>query len=262
MNARADWNANLYLRFEDERTRPSVDLIQRVRLDRPSRCIDLGCGPGNSTELVAARFPEAVVEGLDSSPDMIEKARKRLPELSFELADLATWSAGEPYDLIFANAVLQWIPDHAGLFARLAQSLAPGGVLAVQMPNNLSEPSHLAMAEVAADGPWAERLAEAGKAKAPIGSFSDYRRWLASAGCGTDLWQTTYVHALTDHQAIVDWFLSTGLKPYVDPLPPAERQLFLERYRDKIAGAYPAEPDGRVLLRFPRLFIVATRRAE
>jgi trans-aconitate 2-methyltransferase len=259
MTERADWNADLYLRFEDERTRPSLDLIQRVRLDQPSRCIDLGCGPGNSTELVAGRFPRAAVEGLDSSPDMIAKARKRLPGLSFALADLATWSAALPYDLIFANAVLQWIPDHARLFARLAGSLAPGGVLAVQMPNNSSEPSHVAMAEVAAEGPWAERLARARDAKALIGSFSDYRRWLAEAGCESELWQTTYVHALEGHQAIVDWFMSTGLKPFIDPLPEAERQLFLERYREKIALAYPAEPDGRVLLRFPRLFILATR---
>ncbi|MGE7471958.1 hypothetical protein ACQKLX_21125 [Bosea sp. NPDC003192] len=114
------------------------------------------------------------------------------------------------------------------------------------------------MAEVAAEGPWAERLADAGKAKAPIGSFSDYRRWLANSSCQTDLWQATYVHVLAGHQAIVDWFMSTGLKPYIDPLPEAERVLFLDRYREKIARAYRAEPDGRVLLRFPRPFIVAT----
>lgn len=260
MNARTDWNADLYLRFEDERTRPSVDLIQRVRLGAPRRCVDLGCGPGNSTELVAARFPDAVVEGLDSSPDMIEKARKRLPNLSFQIADLQDWTAQGPYDLIFANAVLQWIPDHAGLFSRLARSLARGGVLAVQMPNNLSEPSHVSMAEVAADGPWAQSLTAAGDAKAPIGSFSDYRRWLDEAGCDADLWQTTYIHALASHQSIVDWFMSTGLKPYIDPLADAEREVFLERYKDRIAKAYPTEFDGRVLLRFPRLFIVATRR--
>jgi trans-aconitate 2-methyltransferase len=261
MNARPDWNADLYLRFEDERTRPSIDLIQRVRLEAPSRCIDLGCGPGNSTELVAARFPGATVEGLDSSPDMIEKARKRLPALPFQLADLESWTATRPYDLIFANAVLQWIPDHPGLFARLAGSLEPGGVLAVQMPNNLAEPSHLSMAQVAAESPWARRLAKAGGARAPIGTFSDYRRWLDEAGCDTDIWQTTYVHSLAGHQAIVDWFMSTGLKPYIDPLPAGEREEFLARYRERIARAYPLEHDGRVLLRFPRLFIVATRRA-
>jgi trans-aconitate 2-methyltransferase len=259
MTGKVDWDANQYLRFEDERTRPPLDLIQRVRLTDPQRCIDLGCGPGNSTELVAARFPNAAVEGLDSSPDMLEKARKRLPQLSFTLADLESWSADGRYDLIFANAALQWIPDHPALFARLAGSLAPGGVLAVQMPNNLSEPSHMSMDEAAADGPWAGRLANARASKAVIGSFSDYRRWLMEAGCQVDIWQTTYVHALAGHDAIVEWFKSTGLKPYIDPLPADEREAFLALYREKIAKAYPLEPDGKVLLRFPRLFILATR---
>lgn len=261
MAAKVDWDADQYLRFEDERTRPSLDLIQRVRLEAPTQCIDLGCGPGNSTELVAARFPNAEVTGLDSSTDMLEKARKRLPKLAFVLANLDDWSADSRYDLIFANAVLQWLPDHAALFARLVAALKPGGVLAVQMPNNLSEPSHVAMAETAAEGPWAGRLARAAEAKALIGSFSDYRRWLADAGCSVDLWQTTYVHALNGPDAIVEWFKSTGLKPYLDPLPADEREAFLARYRERIARAYPAEPDGKVLLRFPRLFIVATRAA-
>ncbi len=261
MATKVDWDADQYLRFEDERTRPSLDLIQRVNLDAPAHCIDLGCGPGNSTELVAARFPQAEVTGLDSSPDMIEKARKRLPRLSFALANLAEWSADSRYDLIFANAVLQWLPGHAALFPRLAAALKPGGVLAVQMPNNLTEPSHVAMAETAAEGPWAKRLARATDVKALIGSFSAYRRWLAAAGCTVDLWQTTYVHALNGPDAIVEWFKSTGLKPYLDPLPVDEREAFLARYRERIAQAYPTEPDGKVLLRFPRLFVVATRTA-
>lgn len=259
MTGKVDWDAEQYLRFEDERTRPSLDLIQRVRLADPQRCIDLGCGPGNSTELVAARFPGAAVEGLDSSPDMIEKARRRLPQLSFTLANLDEWSADDRYDLIFANAVLQWIPDHAALFPRLARALRRGGALAVQMPDNLGEPSHVAMDEVAAEGPWAARLANARAAKATIGSFSDYRRWLMEAGCEVDIWQTTYVHALAGQDAIVAWFRSTGLKPYVDPLAGDEREAFLARYRETIAACYPVELDGKVLLRFPRLFILAVR---
>ncbi|WP_186420637.1 trans-aconitate 2-methyltransferase [Bosea sp. CS1GBMeth4] len=259
MTGKVDWDADQYLRFEDERTRPSLDLIQRVRLADPRRCIDLGCGPGNSTELVAARFPGAVVEGLDSSPDMIEKARRRLPQLSFTLANLDEWSADDRYDLVFANAVLQWLPDHAALFARLARALRRGGALAVQMPNNLAEPSHVSMDEAAAEGPWAGRLVNARGSKAVIGSFSDYRRWLMQAGCEVEIWQTTYVHALAGHDAIVAWFMSTGLKPYIDPLPAGEREAFLARYREKIAAAYPVEPDGKVLLRFPRLFILAVR---
>jgi trans-aconitate 2-methyltransferase len=260
MGERVDWDAEQYLRFEDERTRPSLDLLLRVRPAQLERCIDLGCGPGNSTELVAARFPAAQIEGLDSSPDMLDKARRRLPQVTFQLAQLEEWSAQSRYDLIFANAVLQWIPDHATLFARLARALKPGGVLAVQMPNNLAEPSHVAMTEVAADGPWAQRLASAREARALIGSFSDYRRWLQEAGCAVDIWQTTYVHALAGPGAIVEWFKSTGLKPFVDPLSAEERTAFLDQYLKRIAAAYPAEPDGKVLLRFPRLFIVATRQ--
>lgn len=259
MTAKPDWDAAQYLRFEDERTRPPADLLARVPLRAPKRCIDLGCGPGNSTELVAQRFPEAATEGLDSSPDMLEKARKRLPNLSFVLGDVATWSDAAGYDLIFANAVLQWLPDHQGLFPRLARSLAPGGALAVQMPNNLDEPSHVAMREVAAEGPWAERLANAKAERSAIGSFGDYRRWLMAAGCRVDIWQTTYVHALAGVEAIAEWFKSTGLKPYLDRLSAEEQAAFLARYRERIAPAYPTEPDGKVLLRFPRLFIVATR---
>jgi len=259
MTAKPDWDAAQYLRFEDERTRPPADLLARVPLNAPKRCIDLGCGPGNSTELVAQRFPEALTEGLDSSPDMLEKARKRLPALSFVLGDVNSWSDAAGYDLIFANAVLQWLPDHEGLFPRLARSLKPGGCLAVQMPNNLSEPSHVAMREVAAEGPWAERIADAKAERSAIGSFGDYRRWLIEAGCRVDIWQTTYVHALSGLDAIAEWFKSTGLKPYLDRLAGEEREAFIARYLERIAPAYPLESDGKVLLRFPRLFIVATR---
>jgi len=259
MNAKPDWDATQYLRFEDERTRPSIDLLARVPLADPKRCIDLGCGPGNSTELVAQRFPNAATVGLDSSPDMLEKARKRLPTLSFVLDDVANWSDAAGYDLIFANAVLQWLPDHEGLFPRLARSLKPGGCLAVQMPNNLAEPSHVAMREVAAEGPWAERLGAAKAERSAIGSFGDYRRWLMAAGCRVDIWQTTYVHALAGAEAIAEWFKSTGLKPYLDRLTAEEQADFIARYLARIAPAYPVENDGKVLLRFPRLFIVAVR---
>lgn len=261
MSDKTDWDASQYLRFEAERTRPSRDLIAQLRLENPARCIDLGCGPGNSTELVAARFPDAVVEGLDSSPDMLDKARKRLPGLAFIQADVADWSDPDGYDLIFSNATLQWLPDHAALFPRLARSLAPGGCLAVQMPNNVDGAAHVAMREIAAEAPWAGKLADAARSKTRLGSFGDYRRWLAGAGCRVDLWQTTYVHALANREAIAEWFKSTALKPFLAPLTEAERAQFLERYLSRIAPAYPTQDDGMVLLPFPRLFIVATRDA-
>ena len=256
----ADWNAGQYLKFEDERTRPAANLIGRVPLAKIRAAVDIGCGPGNSTELIAKRYPGARVLGLDISPDMLAKARVRLPEVTFQEADIATWKPDERYDLIFANAVLQWLPDHQRLLARLASSLEVGGCLAVQMPDNLQEPSHRLMRKVAQEGPWAEKLKDASVSREEIGSFEDYCSWLLEAGCSVDLWQTTYVHPLADAGAIVEWLKGTGLRPYLDPLAPEEQSGFLHQYHAEIEKAYPAQADGRVLLRFPRLFMVAQKQ--
>lgn len=255
-----DWNAGQYLKFEDERTRPSIDLIERVPLAEIRNAVDIGCGPGNSTELIVNRYPNAFVLGLDNSPGMLAKARERLPGVGFKEEDIATWEPHERYDLIFANAVLQWLPDHPRLLARLASLLEVGGRLAVQMPNNLHEPSHRLMKQIAQKGPWAGKLTSAFQARETIGTFEDYYSWLRQAGCKADIWQTTYVHPLTDAGAIVEWFKSTGLKPYLDALSPDEQSEYLRRYRAEIEKAYPAQKDGRVLLRFPRLFFVAQRQ--
>ena len=254
-----DWSAAQYLKFEEERTRPSADLLARVPLTAPAAAIDIGCGPGNSTELVAARYPEAAVEGLDSSPDMLEKARKRLPGLVFHLGDIANWQPARAYDLVFANAVLQWLPDHERLLPRLAGALAPGGCLAVQMPDNFDEPSHASMREIAEAGDWAPKLRGAKDAKADIGSFDDYYRWLRDAGCAVDIWRTTYVHPMAGAPAIAEWFKSTGLKPYLDRLDAGEREAFVSAYVERIDARYEHHEGGTLLLRFPRLFIVARR---
>ena len=254
-----DWSAAQYLKFEDERTRPARDLLDRIPVRHPRECIDLGCGPGNSTELLARCFPQASVEGMDSSPDMLAKARDRLPSLRFNEGDIARWKPEKTYDIIFSNAVLHWLPNHEHIFPRLVEAVTPGGCLAIQMPDNGDQPCHLAMREVAESSPWADRLSKAEDARAAIGTFEDYYRLFRQAGCDVDLWRTTYVHPLAGASAIVEWFKSTGLKPYTDPLSNAERSEFLARYEAKMAAAYPAQPDGKVLLRFPRLFIVASR---
>lgn len=256
----ADWNAGQYLKFEDERTRPAIDLIGRVPLPEIRSAVDIGCGPGNSTELIVKRYPDARVLGLDSSPDMLGKARVRLPQVALQEADIAAWDPDERYDLILANAVLQWLPDHQRLLAKLASCLEAGGCLAIQMPNNLQEPSHWLMRKVAREGPWAEKLKAASVSREEIGSFEDYYSWLRQAGCSADLWQTTYVHPLADAGAIVEWLKGTGLRPYLDPLSPEEQSGFLDQYHAEIEKAYPAQADGRVLLRFPRLFMVAQKR--
>ena len=255
----ADWNASLYLRFADERTRPARDLLARVPAERVARAVDLGCGPGNSTELIVERWPEAAVTGIDTSDDMLAAARKRLPDARFEKADVTTWRADAPVDLLFANAVLQWVPDHPQLLPALLGQLAPGGALAIQMPDNLDQQSHALMRATATEPAFAAKLARvaAGRDRLPIAQ--SYYDSLVGAAATVDVWRTTYYHALADAAAIVDWVKATGLRPFLDPLGPAEREAFLASYLAKIAQAYPPRADGKVLLAFPRLFIVATK---
>lgn len=253
------WSPSLYVRFEDERTRPAADLLAHVPLVSARCAVDMGCGPGNSTELLAARFPEATVTGVDSSPEMLAAARTRLPHLAFEQADLATWMPAEPVDLLYANAVFQWVPDHLAVLVRLMGGLAPGGVLAVQMPDNLGEPSHMAMHATAEAGPWAGRVRAAGIGREPLPPVEAYYDALKPFAAKVDLWHTHYQHPLAGVPAIVDWLKSTGLRPYLAPLTEDERPAFLADYARRLAEHYRPRVDGTVLLRFPRLFIVAVR---
>jgi len=257
----SDWNASLYLRYADERTRAARDLLARVPLDQVTQAVDLGCGPGNSTELLVERWPEAEVSGIDTSDDMLATARKRLPGRRFDKADVSRWRAKKPVDLLFANAVLQWVPDHERLLPSLLNQLAPGGVLAIQMPDNLDEPSHVLMRETAAEDLFAEKLSAVAGGRGRLPSAPSYYDCLANAGASVDIWRTTYHHVLADAAAIVEWVRATGLRPFLDPLDAQEQADFLAHYRMKIARAYPERADGKVVLAFPRLFIVATMSA-
>ena len=255
----ADWRADAYRRFEAERTRPAADLLARVPSDARRKVVDLGCGPGNSTALVVERHPQAAVVGLDSSPNMLAAARERLPRVDFRLGDIAEWSDPSA-DLVFANAALQWVPDHIGVMRRLAAELPARGCLAVQMPDNEDEPSHALMREIAATARFRDKLADAASARERIGAFADYDDALSASCDEIDIWRTTYVHCLAGPDAIVAWLESTGLRPFLNPLDADERADFLERYRTGIARAYPPRAGGGALLPFPRLFVVATRR--
>jgi trans-aconitate 2-methyltransferase len=253
------WSAAQYVKFEDERTRPARDLVARIPNAAVATAADIGCGPGNSTELLRERYPHADIVGVDSSPDMIEAARKRLPGVAFEVADIRQWEPEWPFDVILANAALQWIPEHETLLPGLIATLSPGGSLAVQTPDNLDEPSHRLMREIAAAGPWAAKLKDAAKARAGRHGPEWYFRLLRAHASHVDVWRTTYYHPLAGAKAIVEWVKGTGLRPFIDPLDESEREAYLARYEAAIAEAYPAEADGTALLPFPRLFFVATR---
>ncbi|MDL9998447.1 trans-aconitate 2-methyltransferase [Variovorax sp. J22P240] len=256
-----DWNPALYRRYEDERTRPAAELLARVPLTEAAQVVDLGCGPGNSTELLVQRFAGAAVVGIDNSEAMLASARERLPPARFEFGDIATWQPELPPDLIYANAALQWVPDHEALIPRLFAALAPGGVLAIQMPDNREEPTHRVMREVAAEAPWAQAIGNADKLRTKLLSISSYYDLLAADAAKADVWRTAYQHPMASAAAIVEWVSGTGLKPFVDRLTPELRGSYLAEYERRIATAYPPRSDGRLLLAFPRMFIVAQRKA-
>lgn len=255
-----DWDPDLYRQFEAERTRPANDLLTHITMTSPQYISDLGCGPGNSTELLYQRFPDAQLVGIDNSQAMLASAQQRLPNSRFIEADICQWQPSQPQDLIYANASLQWLTDHQHLFPYLFSQLAPQGVLAVQMPDNLDQPSHKAMREVAENGPWQQTLLEAGATRAKVLSANRYYDVLAPYAGRIDIWRTTYYHLMPSAQAIVDWLRATGLRPYLEPLSEAMQLEFLQNYLAIIDIAYPQQADGHRLFAFPRLFIIANAR--
>jgi trans-aconitate 2-methyltransferase len=253
------WSPEQYVKFEDERTRPARDLLAQVPLQSVTSAYDLGCGPGNSTALIAERFGAGSVTGLDSDEAMLAAARQRLGGSRFVQADLETWAPDEAIDLLYANAVFQWVPDHIEVLARLMDHLKPGGVLAVQMPDNLEEPSHVLMQEAAAAGPWAAEFKDGKAQRQALPPPARYFDALMPKAARVDIWHTIYYHPLADAAAIVEWVKGTGLRPYLDAAGAEHADAFTADYARRIAKAYPPMADGRVLLRFPRLFIIAVK---
>ena len=255
-----EWDSALYLQFEAERTQPARDLLSHLD-GQPRRIVDLGCGPGTSTQLIAERFPAAEVVGVDNSAAMLAEARRRLPNTRFERADIVDWAPAEAPDVIFANDSLQWLPDHEQLFAQLINCVAPGGALAVQMPDTRNEPSHAVMRLIAVDGPWIDRLTPIAKTHTVIATYVDYLCWLKRHCLEVDIWQTTYLHLMRGVDPIVDWFRGAALRPFLYPLAREERTQFVERFKRELADAYETGPDGALLFLYPRLFIHARKTA-
>jgi trans-aconitate 2-methyltransferase len=252
------WDPSQYMKFGNERTQPSIDLVGRIPLAAPRRIVDLGCGPGNSTEIAARRWPEAAITGVDNSADMLAAAAKAHPDWRWEQADIGSWSPAEPYDLVFSNAALQWVGDHPRVFPALLRQVAEGGALAVQMPRNYESPSHALMRRVAEEGAWRERLRGVRDLLAVRGP-DFYYDLLAPAARRVEIWETEYGHVMESPRAILEWVRGTGLRPFLEPLDAAERQDFEARYLAALEEAYPRRADGKVLFPFRRLFIVALR---
>ncbi len=255
------WDPARYLGFDSERLRPALDLLARVPLEAPGGVVDLGCGPGHVTRILQARWPAAQVLGVDRSPEMLARAAADGPGLAWRQADLATWAPKEPVDLLYANASLHWLEDHATLFPRLMGFLKPGGCLAVQMPRNHDRPSHQAAFAVAGEGPWRDRL-EPLLRRQPVSEPEAYLEWLAPGAATLDIWETDYLHRLEGPDPVVAWTRGSLLVPLLEVLEPGEREAFLAAYRDRLRAAYPIDASGRTSFRFRRLFIVARRPAS
>jgi trans-aconitate 2-methyltransferase len=246
------WNAHQYLKFADERTRPCRDLAAAIVLPRVRRIIDIGCGPGNSSRVLAERWPNAEITGLDSSQAMIEVAAREQPQYRWIVRDISEWAANEHehYDLVFSNAALQWVDDHGSLCPKLLRKLTPGGAVAAQIPANFDALPHRLMREIAPAGV----IVKEWHAHEP----SFYYDVLAPHAARVDIWETEYQHIMPGPEAIVEWYKGSGLRPFLEAMHSAsERERFLEEYSDRIRAEFRAQPDGKILFPFCRLFLVA-----
>ena len=253
-----DWNPAQYLRYGGERLRPALDLMARIQAHSPESVYDLGCGTGTVTGILKERWPGARVTGVDSSASMLERTRDVETGVYWQQADLNDWQPESPADVVYSNAALHWLDGHGQLFPRLMDALKPGGVLAVQMPENFSAPSHTSIADTVREGSWRERLAPFQREQ-PVAALSFYYDLLSPLSSSIDMWETTYMHILEGENPVVEWTKGTMLRPLQDNLSEEEGSNFLRSYTEKVAKAYPYRPDGKTVFPFKRLFIVAVK---
>lgn len=255
----ADWNAKSYMQFGDERTQPAIDLAAKILIAKPHKIMDIGCGPGNSTQVLRQRWPAATVSGLDSSPEMINAARRGYPGQEWILADAATWQPSAACDIIFSNAAFQWIPQHDLLLNRLFGHVASGGALAFQIPSHIYSLLHQFIIEIANENEWAH-LMQGAKTVFTMESPSFYYDALVGNAVKLDIWETEYFHVMENTQAIISWIASTGLRPFLNALETEnQRQRFIKMLRERVDKTYTSQSDGKVLFPFRRLFVVAYR---
>ena len=255
------WDPTVYSAFAQPRLRPALDLMARIEIAAPERVVDLGCGPGNVTRLLAKRWPMARVTGIESSPEMLAAARDGGGGVEYVQGNVASWRADPPVDVVFSNAALQWLGGHGALFPRLLSMVAPGGFMAVQMPHNHYAASHSLMAEAAEAGPWRAVLAPLA-VRFPVFEAAFYYDLLAPLAGSLDIWETEYLHVLDGPDPVVAWTMGTALRPLLAALEGNDdwQRGFLADYRRRVAAAYVPRPDGKTLLPFRRMFLVATAK--
>jgi trans-aconitate 2-methyltransferase len=255
----SDWNAEHYLKFGDERTRAVADLVARIRLAAPSRIVDLGCGPGNSTAILRQRWPDSDIVGIDNSPKMIAAAREKYPDQEWQAVDISEWRPESPVDLVFSNAALQWVPNHAGLMTNLTTATNADGALAFQVPSGSFAEVRKLIHELSHEARWNHRM-QAARAALTMETPSFYYDAVAQSASSVDIWESEYHHVLDSTDAIVDWISSTGLRPFVAALADeSERADFVAELRRRVAETYELRIDGRVLFPFRRTFVIAYR---
>lgn len=252
------WDPAQYLKFAGERMRPALDLLAHIPVEAPQAVADLGCGAGNLAPMFLARWPQAELTGVDSSPEMLAKARAEHPRAQFVQADIGRWRPATPVDVLYSNAALHWLEGHERLFPGLLEAVKPGGFLAIQMPRNFNAPSHTTIVEAIEQGPWRARL-EPALRREPVAAPGEYWRMLKDRAARLEIWETEYLQVLTGENPVAEYTKGTWLKQFLDRLQEPERSAFEADYRRRVAAWYPPEEDGRTLFPFRRLFIVAQR---
>lgn len=255
----ADWNSVQYLKFAKERTQPAIDLANKIPLEDPQMAIDIGCGPGNSTRVLADRFPHARVMGVDNSPNMIGKAKKMQTDLEFRLFDASKDfdTMDQTFDIVFSNACIQWVPDHPVLLRNMMGLLREGGVLAVQVPMNFQEPVHRILEELSTSEKWKSHFSH-------VRTFytleqREYFDLLAEISSDFSIWETIYCHRMPSHESIIEWYKSTGLRPYLAALSERDATEFERDVYHEVVKAYPKQKNGEIIFRFPRFFFTAVK---
>lgn len=253
------WNSEQYLKFKAERTQPAIDLANRITVRSPTDIVDIGCGPGNSTEILKKRYPNAAVVGADNSENMLEAARQKYPNIEFILCDASNDlnGIGRKFDIVFSNACIQWVPDHHKLLREMMSLLKEGGELAVQIPMNYDEPIHKIIGETASSEKWRDKFND------PRHFYTltpeKYYDILSEISSDFSMWQTAYFHRMKSHSNIMEWYKSTGLRPYLETLSPADKEEFEKDIFTEVEKAYPKQANGEIIFRFPRLFFKAVK---